>query len=155
MILPKFETSHQWLRWSNVQEVCVLQNALSQPWMICSKELSSKIMKRSRSCWCWSWSPPTWGSQNQAARTMSIDQSRSYRCPEDIVNNLIRQGQWMKRKLSFGGHLGSSVVEHLPLVWVVILRSGDQVPHQAPCKEPASPSAYVSASFLVSLMNNK
>ena len=29
----------------------------------------------------------------------------------------------------------------------------DLVPHQAPCGEPASPSAYVSASLSVSLMN--
>ena len=35
----------------------------------------------------------------------------------------------------------------------MILESRDPVPHQAPCKEPASPSAYVSASLCVSLMN--
>ena len=39
------------------------------------------------------------------------------------------------------GHLGGSVVEHLPLVQVVIPGSSDQVPHQAPYREPASPSA--------------
>ena len=38
-------------------------------------------------------------------------------------------------------------------LWLMILGSWDQVPHQAPCGEPASPSAYVSASFYVSLMN--
>ena len=32
----------------------------------------------------------------------------------------------------------------------VILGSQDRGPHQAPCEEPASPSAYVSASFSVS-----
>ena len=26
--------------------------------------------------------------------------------------------------------------------------SGNQVPHQAPCREPASPSAYVSVSLM-------
>ena len=31
------------------------------------------------------------------------------------------------------GHLGGSVVEHLPLAQVVILGSRDRVPHQAPC----------------------
>ena len=51
------------------------------------------------------------------------------------------------------GHLGGSVIEHLPLAQVMILRSGDQVLHRAPCREPASPSAYVSASVFVSLMN--
>ena len=51
------------------------------------------------------------------------------------------------------GHLGGSVVEHLPLAQVVILGSWDQVPHGAPHREPASPSAYGSASLSVSLMN--
>ena len=41
--------------------------------------------------------------------------------------------------------LGGSVVECLPLAQVMIPRSWDQVPHQAP-----SPSAYVSASLCVS-----
>ena len=51
------------------------------------------------------------------------------------------------------GHLGGSAVEHLPSAQGVILGSWDQVPHQTPCMEPASPSAYVSASLCVSLMN--
>ena len=51
------------------------------------------------------------------------------------------------------GHLGGSVVEHLPLAQVVILGSWDGVPHQAHHREPASPSAYVSASLSVSLMD--
>ncbi|CAD7682007.1 unnamed protein product [Nyctereutes procyonoides] len=42
------------------------------------------------------------------------------------------------------GHLGGSVVEHLPLAQGVILESWDGVPHRAPCRDPASPSAYVS-----------
>ena len=36
----------------------------------------------------------------------------------------------------------------------VILEFWDQVPHQGPCMEPASPSAYVSASLSLFLMNN-
>ena len=44
-------------------------------------------------------------------------------------------------------------VEHLPLAQGVILRSRDRVPHWAPCEEPASLSAYVSASLSVFLMN--
>ena len=51
------------------------------------------------------------------------------------------------------GHLGSSVVERLPLTQVVIPGSWDRVLHQAPCGEPAFPSAYVSASLSVSFMN--
>ena len=51
------------------------------------------------------------------------------------------------------GHLGDSVVEHLPLAQVMIPQSWDQVPHPAHHGEPASPSAYVSASLCVSLTN--
>ena len=43
--------------------------------------------------------------------------------------------------------------KHLPLAQGMILQSWDLVPHWAPCMEPASPSAYVSASLFVSLMN--
>ena len=45
------------------------------------------------------------------------------------------------------------MVEHLPLAQVMILGSWYQVLHQAPSREPASPSAYVSASLYVSLMS--
>ena len=50
------------------------------------------------------------------------------------------------------GCVGGSVVECLPLAQVVIPGSWDQVPHQAPCIEPASPSAYAPSPTL-SLMN--
>ena len=53
------------------------------------------------------------------------------------------------------GHLGGSVVECLPLAQVMIPGSWDQVLHRAPHREPASPSAYVSASLCVSFMNKK
>ena len=43
------------------------------------------------------------------------------------------------------------MVECLPLARVVVPGSWDQVPHWAPCRKPASPSACVS----VSLMNKK
>ena len=49
------------------------------------------------------------------------------------------------------GHLGGSAVERLPLAQGMIPGFGDRVLHQAPCKKPASPSAYVSTSL--SLMN--
>ena len=45
------------------------------------------------------------------------------------------------------GRLGGSVIVRLPLAQGVILGSWDQVLHWAPCREPASPSAYVSASL--------
>ena len=50
-------------------------------------------------------------------------------------------------------HLGGSMVEYLPLAQGVIPGSWDQVLHRAPCEEPASPSAYVSAPLSLSLMN--
>ena len=49
------------------------------------------------------------------------------------------------------GSLGGSAVERLPLAQGVILESRDQVPHRAPCMEPASPSACVSATLALSL----
>ena len=55
------------------------------------------------------------------------------------------------RKLMMGGHLRGSAVEHLPSVQGMILGSWDQVPHQAPCVEPASPSPCVSAYLSLSL----
>ena len=51
------------------------------------------------------------------------------------------------------GSLGGSAVEHLPLAQGAILESRDRVPRQAPSLEPASPSACVSASLSLSLMN--
>ena len=47
-------------------------------------------------------------------------------------------------------HTGGSVVEHLPLAKVLILGSWDQVLHQAPYGELASPSTYVFASLSLS-----
>ena len=50
------------------------------------------------------------------------------------------------------GRLGGSVVARLPSAQGVILESQDRVPHRAPCREPASPSACV-LPLSVSLMN--
>ena len=50
------------------------------------------------------------------------------------------------------GHLSGSVVEHLPPAQGEILESWDGVPHLAPCTEPASPFACVSAPLSVSLV---
>ena len=46
--------------------------------------------------------------------------------------------------------MGGSMVEHLPSAQGVILGFQDQASHGAPCGEPASASAYVSASLCVS-----
>ena len=51
------------------------------------------------------------------------------------------------------GPLGGSVAERLPSVQGVTPGSQDRVPRQAPHREPASPSAWVSASLSVSLTN--
>ena len=49
------------------------------------------------------------------------------------------------------GGPGGSAVEHLPSAQVMVLGSWIWVPHRAPCMEPASPSACVSASLSLSL----
>ena len=51
------------------------------------------------------------------------------------------------------GRLGGSAVEDRPSAQGMILGSRDRVPHRAPCREPASPSACVSASMCGSLVN--
>ena len=51
------------------------------------------------------------------------------------------------------GHLDGSVVECLHLAQVMIPGSWDQVWHQASHRKPDSPSACVSASLSMSLMN--
>ena len=56
-------------------------------------------------------------------------------------------------KNSTQGHLGGSVVERLPLALVMIPGFWDQVPYRSPCREPAAPSAYVSASLSMPFMN--
>ena len=62
---------------------------------------------------------------------------------------------WIEHLKNFSGHLRGSVIEHLPSAQGMILGSWDRVPHRAPCVEPVSPSACVSASLsvCVCLMN--
>ena len=54
-------------------------------------------------------------------------------------------------KNASAGSPGGSAVWCLPLAQGVILESQDRVPRQAPCMEPAFPSACVSASLSLSL----
>ena len=58
--------------------------------------------------------------------------------------------QW---EVSTQGHLGDSVVENLPLAQGTIPGSSDQILLWAPHREPDFPSAHVSVSLCVSLMN--
>ena len=51
------------------------------------------------------------------------------------------------RKLSIGGRLGGSGFQRLPLAQGVIPKSWDRIPHQAPCREPAFPSACLCLSL--------
>ena len=51
------------------------------------------------------------------------------------------------KKSTIGGSLGGAAVWCLPLAQGMILETLDRIPHRAPCMEPASPSAYVSASL--------
>ena len=47
--------------------------------------------------------------------------------------------------------LGGAAVWRLPLAQGAILETRDRIPRQAPCMEPASPSACVSAPLSLSL----
>ena len=70
----------------------------------------------------------------------------------DHLLRKIHKGIQIHQKYLEGvGHLGGSVVERLPLAQGVILETRDQVPYRTPCEEPASPSAYVSASLSLSV----
>ena len=78
------------------------------------------------------------GEQNEASSEVGFQEPDSEVCVQ---------------KVDQGGHLGGSVVERLPWAQGVTPGSWDQVPRRAPCMEPPSPSACVSASLSLSLMN--
>ena len=61
-------------------------------------------------------------------------------------------GKFCKKLLNWG-RLDGSAVERLPSAQGTIPESRDQVLHWGPYREPASPSAYVSTSLSMSLMN--
>ena len=67
--------------------------------------------------------------------------------------NIQTDNGWTTSKARTLGRLGGSGIEHLPSAQGVIPESRNRVPHQTPYKESASPSACVSASLFVSLMN--
>ena len=65
----------------------------------------------------------------------------------------LRAGAGDQLDSNYMGHLGGSAVERLSLAQGMIPEPADRVPHWAPRMETASPSACVSASLCVSLMN--
>ena len=78
-------------------------------------------------------------------------------CPQSCshalsqINKSLKRKKEKKKKRKKEGRLGGSAVEHLPLAQSMILEFWDRVQPQAPCMEPASPIAYVSASLSLSL----
>ena len=82
-------------------------------------------------------------SGEEEAKTQALGRmSRSSKDPVRRAFKLLSQDAWVAQW--FG---------RLPLAQGVTLGSWDRVLHRAPCLEPASPSACVSASLCVSLMN--
>ena len=69
-------------------------------------------------------------------------QQNSYIYPV-ILQSLNGFNELLPKQCQIMGHLGGSAVERLPLA-LGDPRSWDPVPHQAPCEEPAVPSASVS-----------
>ena len=67
-----------------------------------------------------------WGSPSGAGATTEESRAEGWEIIDDF-------SFFMMKKFFWGGHLGGSVVECLPSVQVVILRSWDQVPHQGTC----------------------
>ena len=65
------------------------------------------------------------------------------------TGHLCRAPGWVKKGVLGQPEWLSGLVP--PSAGDVILETGDRVPHWAPCVEPASPSAYVSASLSLSL----
>ena len=66
-------------------------------------------------------------------------------CPFHNKITVLKKKSWER--------LGGSGFERLLSAQRVILESRDQVLHPAPCMKPASPSACVSASLSMSIMN--
>ena len=57
------------------------------------------------------------------------------------------QNNWPTIEIEVLGHMSSSEVERLPSAQVVIPGSWNRVPHQAPLRELASPSASLSVDL--------
>ena len=69
---------------------------------------------------------------------------REKRSTEHLSSPHLRSKQRKKRQ----GHLGGLVVEVLPSAQGMIPKSWDRVPHRAPHREPASPSAFLCVCLM-------
>ena len=94
---------------------------------------------------------PSLAGNRYTSRCWMVDECIRARHLEEGMIRHIGMGNLIK-KLPLGC-LGGSAVGHLPSAQGVTPGSWDRVPRQAPCLEPASPSACVSASLCVCLMN--
>ena len=109
---------------------------------------------------CWNRKKGISGETNKIWATCGVglmgDGPRVYR--SSVISTPFLQSQnysqhekfILKKKESLEGCLGGSVVECLPSAQGMIPGSWDRVPHRAPQREPASPSACVSAFLCVS-----
>ena len=86
----------------------------------------------------WEW---PWGSFSSLFWWFKGRKTASDRFKISILRTKPKSAHGSLHERQNGGHLGDSVVEHLPLAQVVILGSWEWVPHKAPRREPASPSA--------------
>ena len=85
----------------------------------------------------------------EESQAKSCRLSRIQKMNDEMWTLVIRASRTSQDKSTeAGGYVGGSVVGmSLPLAQVLIPGSWDPVPHQAPCTEPAFPSAYIFASL--------
>ena len=127
-----------WLSWAFWVESFSMLRKMN--WDFSGEEGVSKTGKRHPACWE---HKDYLGSDRFSVLLPPIKQS--------VTFVVMCCGTWLN-KHAFR-HLDDSEIERLPSAWVVILGSWDRVLHQAPRREPASPSACVFASLSFSWMN--
>ena len=85
-----------------------------------------------------------------------MNKIRSYATVQSSISKAAASctcGYWLLKMQLVGGSLGGSEVWRLPLAQGAILEPRDRVLRRAPGMEPASPSAFVSASLSMSIIN--
>ena len=137
-----------WLVHTPWQDACVLTQSLPAP-KACYGPSPGAFMPNLYLPWV---CPSSQGPQRSFLLLTQNNKEKSL-TPQYCLRTKTVPSAGLHKKSKVLGHLGGSVVEHLPLAQVVVPGSWDQIPEQAPWREPASPSAYVSASLRVSFMN--